>query len=92
LKKLSAYSGSATSVYPKIDHTLRAKIFSSEPFKISCHVIVTQQRETVEQCARKFRNVSLQAKERTWVEFCKFITASHQNSEAGFCAVWAPYR
>jgi len=29
----------------------------SEPLKIRCHVIVTQQRATVEQCARKFRNV-----------------------------------
>jgi len=27
LKKLSAYSGSALSIYPKIDFTLRAKIF-----------------------------------------------------------------
>jgi len=29
----------------------------SEPLKIRCHVIVTQHRATVEQCARKFRNV-----------------------------------
>jgi len=29
----------------------------SEPLKIRCHVIITQQRATVEQCARKFRNV-----------------------------------
>jgi len=29
----------------------------SEPLKIRCHVVVTQQRATVEQCARKFRNV-----------------------------------
>jgi len=29
----------------------------SEPLKIGCHVIATQQRATVEQCARKFRNV-----------------------------------
>jgi len=63
----------------------------SEPLKIRCHVIVTQLRETVEQCVRKFRNVSLQAKEWTWVN-CKLITASHQNSEVGFCAVWVPYR
>ena len=58
----------------------------SEPLKIRCHVSFTQLRETV-QCARKFRNVSLQAKEWTWVN-CELITASHQNSEAGFCAVW----
>ena len=63
----------------------------SESLKIRCHVIVTQLRETVEQCARKFRKVSLQAKEWTWVN-CKLITAPHQNSEAGFCAVWLPYR
>jgi len=31
----------------------------SEPLKICCHVVVTQLRETVEQYARKFRNVSL---------------------------------
>ena len=45
-----------------------------EPLKIRCHVIVPQQRATVEQCARKFRNVSLQT-EWTWVN-CKLITAS----------------
>jgi len=37
----------------------------SKLFKISFHIIVTQQRLTVEQCARKFRNLLLQAKERT---------------------------
>jgi len=35
-----------------------------------------------EQSARKFRNLPLQAKERTWVN-CKLITAWHQNSEPG---------
>jgi len=49
------------------------------------------QRATVEQRARKFRNVSLQTKERTWVN-CKLITASHQNGETGSFAVWVPYR
>jgi len=63
----------------------------SEPLTIRCYVIATQLRETAEQCARKFRNVSLQAKEWKWVN-CKLIAASHQNSEAGFCAVWVPYR
>ena len=33
-----------------------------------------------------------QAKEWTWVKFCKLINASHQNSEPGFCAVWVPCR
>jgi len=49
----------------------------SEPLKIHCHVIVTQQRATAEQCARKFRNVlSLQTKK--WIRVnCKLITASH---------------
>jgi len=36
----------------------------SEPLKICCHVIVTQQTPIVEQCAHKFRNLPLQAKER----------------------------
>jgi len=40
---------------------------------------------------RKFRNVSLEVKEWTWVN-CKLIIASHQNSEAGICAVWVPHR
>jgi len=51
----------------------------SEPLKIRCHVIVTQQRATVEPRARKFPNVSPQTNEWTWVN-CKLITASHQNS------------
>jgi len=33
-------------------------VTSSEPLNIRCHVIVTQQRSTVERCARKFRSVS----------------------------------
>ena len=36
----------------------------SEPLNICCHVIGTQQRPIVEQCAHKFRNLPLQAKER----------------------------
>jgi len=39
----------------------------NKPLKFRCHGIVTQQRATVEQCACKFCNVSLQTKERTWV-------------------------
>jgi len=62
----------------------------SEPLKIRWHAIVTQQRATLEQCARKFRNVNLQT-EWTWVN-CKLNTASHQNSEVGCCAVWVPHR
>ena len=42
----------------------------SEPLKICCHVIVTQQRPTVEQSARKCRNMALQAKEQTWTHHC----------------------
>ena len=71
---------------PKILYT-GAIVKWSEPLKIRCHIIVKQIRETVEQRARKFRNLSLQVKEWTWVN-CKLITASHQNSEPGFCAVW----
>jgi len=37
----------------------------NEPLKIRCHVTVTQQRATVEQRARKFRNVKLQTNEWT---------------------------
>jgi len=38
LKKLSAYSGSATSIYPKIDLTLRAKFFmlTSDGRDVNC--------------------------------------------------------
>jgi len=32
---------------------------------VRCHVQATQQRPTVEQSARKFRNLPLQANERT---------------------------
>jgi len=35
------------------------------PSKICCYVIVTEQRPIVEQFAPVFRNLSLQAKERT---------------------------
>jgi len=35
----------------------------SEPLKIRWHIIVMQQRQPVEQCTRKFRNVSLQVME-----------------------------
>jgi len=49
-----------------------------------CYTIKTI---TVEQFARKFGNLSLQAKERTWVN-CKLIAARHQNCEPGSCAVW----
>jgi len=38
--------------------------------------------------ARKFRNLPLQATERSWVK-CDLIVAWHQNSEPGFCAVQA---
>ena len=49
----------------------------SEPLKIRCHVVVTQQRATSEQRAHKFGNVlTQQTKEWTWV-ICKLITASH---------------
>jgi len=48
-------------------------VTQSEPLKIHCHVIVTQLRETVEKCARKFRSVSLQVKEWKWVNY-KLIT------------------
>ena len=36
----------------------------SEPLKIRCHVIVMQQRATVEQCARKYRNVWIRRRGR----------------------------
>jgi len=67
-----------------------ATVTWSEPLKIFavfCYAI----RPTVEQSARKFRNLPLQAKEQTWVN-CKIITAWHQNSEPGSCAVWVSYR
>jgi len=57
-------------------------------FEIRFYVIVTQQRATVDQCARKLGNLSLQT-EWSWVN-CKLITSSHQNIEAGSCVVWVP--
>jgi len=63
----------------------------SEPLKISCHVIVTQQRPTVEQSARKFWNLPLQSKDRTWVN-CMLISVWHQNNEPDSCAAWVSYR
>jgi len=41
--------------------------------------------------ARKFGNLPLQAKERTWVN-SKLTTAGHQKSEPGSYAVWVSYR
>jgi len=42
----------------------------SEPLKICCHVVVTQQRPIVEQSTPNFRYLPLQANEQTWVN-CK---------------------
>jgi len=60
----------------------------SERLKIYCRVIVTQWKSTVNQSARKFRNLFVQAKERTWAN-CSLIIAWHQNSEPSSCAVRA---
>jgi len=63
----------------------------SEHYRICCHVIITQSRPTVKQSARKFGNLPLQPKERTWVN-CKLTTAWHQNCKSRSCAVWVSYR
>jgi len=39
-------------------------VTSSKPLKICCHIVVTQQRPTVEQSERKLRNLRLVGKER----------------------------
>jgi len=59
----------------------------SEPLKIRCHVIVTQQRATTEQCALKFRNV--------WV--CRPMSGHEWNASSSlhhirYSTVWVPYR
>ena len=58
-------------------------VTSSEPLKICCHDIFTQQRPTTEESTPKFSH----AKEHTRV-ICKITTAWHQNHEPVSCALW----
>jgi len=58
---------------------------------LCCHVTVTQWRPILELSAPKFRNLPLQAVERTCVN-CKLKIAWHYNSEPNSCAVWLSYR
>jgi len=60
----------------------------SEPL-LSCYCYAMK--AILELTAPKFRNLPLQAVERTWVN-CKLKIAWHHNSEPGSCAVWASYR
>jgi len=48
----------------------------SEHLKIYCHVIVTQWRPRVQQSASKFRNLPLQAKDRTWANCAHALSVS----------------
>jgi len=48
----------------------------SEHLKIYCRVIFTQKRPRVQQCAGKFRNLSLQAKDRTWANCALALSVS----------------
>jgi len=58
---------------------------------ICWHVTVTQWRSIWELSASKFRNLPLQAMQRTWVN-CKLKIAWHNNSETALCAAWVSYR
>ena len=79
--RLMLYSVTLTSTRQCYDNVISCMVtmqcFVNVKLSIRCHVIVTKQKATVEQCARKFRNnVSLQTKEWTQVN-CKLIQGYH---------------
>ena len=57
----------------------------SKPLKVRCHVVVTQQRGTVNPCARKFRNVSLKGVDMSELQAHHCITPEQRSWL--FCSV-----